>query len=98
MPYFIYTHFVSSITEMFLHIIARIEESIGLRETRLHDLRHTYAMMSLQNGDAMKTVQHNIGHATEALTLDVYGHASKRTQKDSADRMQSYIDDLKVAE
>ena len=27
---------------------------------RFHDLRHTYAMLSLQNGDDVKTVQHNV--------------------------------------
>lgn len=38
----------------------------------------TYAVLSLQNGDDIKTVQGNLGHATAAFTLDVYGHAAGR--------------------
>ena len=72
----------------------RIMASIGLPATRFHDLRHTYAMLSLQNGDDIKTVQHNVGHATASFTLDVYGHVSQRMQQESADRMQSFFENL----
>ncbi len=51
-------------------------------------------MLSLQNGDDVKTVQGNMGHATAAFTLDVYGHVSERMKEDSANRMQRYIDDM----
>jgi integrase len=54
----------------------RIVASIGIPETRFHDLRHTFAMLSLQNGDDVKTVQENLGHATTSFTLDKYGHVS----------------------
>ena len=47
-------------------------------------MRHTYAVISLQNGDDIKTVQANVGHSTAAFTLDVYGHVSQRMQKESA--------------
>ncbi len=59
---------------------------------RFHELRHTYAVMSLQNGDDVKTVQENLGHATAAFTLDVYGHVSERMKEASAQRMQQYIE------
>jgi integrase len=62
----------------------------------VHDLRHTYAVLSLQNGDDVKTVQGNLGHATAAFTLDVYGHVSEKMKKDSADRMQNYFASLDV--
>ena len=60
----------------------------------MHDLRHTYAVLSLQNGDDVKTVQGNLGHATAAFTLDVYGHVSERMKDESAARMQEYIDNM----
>ena len=66
--------------------------SIGLPACRVHDLRHTFAVLSLQNGDDIKTVQENLGHATAAFTLDVYGHVSERMKDDSANRMQAYIE------
>lgn len=67
---------------------------VGAPNARVHDLRHTYAVLSLQNGDDVKTVQSNLGHATAAFTLDVYGHVSERMKEDSADRMQRYIENL----
>ena len=72
----------------------RIVKEIGLPDVRFHDMRHTFAVLSLQNGDDIKTVQANVGHATAAFTLDVYGHVSQKMQKDSADRMQSYFTGL----
>ena len=69
----------------------KIAARIGAPNSRVHDLRHTFAVLSLQNGDDVKTVQDNLGHATAAFTLDVYGHASKRMKEESAARMQNYI-------
>ena len=70
----------------------RIAKKIGIPSTRFHDLRHTFATLSLQNGDDIKTVSENLGHATVAFTLDVYGHVTEQMKKDSADRMQAFID------
>ena len=72
----------------------KIAAKMGIPESRLHDLRHTFAVLSLQNGDNVKTVQGNLGHATAAFTLDVYGHVSERMKEESSSRMQSYIEGL----
>ena len=72
----------------------KVVEEIGVPSCRVHDLRHTFAVLSLQNGDDIKTVQGNLGHATAAFTLDVYGHVSERMKEDSANRMQRYIEGL----
>lgn len=69
-------------------------ESIGLKDRRFHDLRHTYAVASLRAGDDPKTVSENLGHATVAFTLDIYGHVTEQMRRASADRMQAYIDAL----
>lgn len=68
----------------------KLAVKIGAPESRVHDLRHTFAVLSLQNGDDVKTVQGNLGHATAAFTLDVYGHVSERMKDDSAARMEAY--------
>lgn len=69
----------------------KVLENIGARDRCVHDLRHTFAVLSLQNGDDVKTVQGNLGHATAAFTLDVYGHVSERMKDDSAARMEQYL-------
>ena len=69
----------------------RIIAELGFPDFRFHDLRHTYAVVSLENGDDIKTVQENLGHATAAFTLDVYGHVNERMRKESSDRMEKFI-------
>ena len=70
----------------------RIAAKIGAPGLRFHDLRHTYAVISLQNGDDIKSVQHNLGHHTAAFTLDVYGHVTEQMQTASAERMERFIE------
>ena len=69
----------------------RIMDRIGSPATRFHDLRHTYAVMAIKSGDDIKTVQENLGHATAAFTLDVYGHVTAQMKQASADRMEQLI-------
>ena len=73
-----------------------IAARIGRPDARFHDLRHTYAVTALQEGDDVKTVQQNLGHATASFTLDVYGHVSEKMKKESAARMQSYFEKIKA--
>ena len=72
----------------------KIVKEMGVPSCRVHDLRHTFAVLSLQNGDDIKTVQDSLGHATAAFTLDVYGHVSERMKDESSARMQAYIDSI----
>lgn len=69
----------------------RVVEEIGSPSTRFHDLRHSYAVASIKSGDDIKTVQENLGHATAAFTLDVYGHVTEQMKKESAARMEQFI-------
>ena len=69
----------------------KVMEEIGSPETRFHDLRHSYAVASIRSGDDIKTVQENLGHATAAFTLDVYGHVTEKMKQESAARMEQFI-------
>ena len=64
---------------------------LGMPQIRFHDLRHSYAVASLRSGDDAKTVQENLGHATAAFTLDVYGHVTEQMKTESANRMEAFI-------
>lgn len=68
-----------------------IVKELGYSETRFHDLRHSYAVASIKSGDDIKTVQENLGHATAAFTLDVYGHVTDQMKRESAARMERFI-------
>lgn len=72
----------------------KLAASIGCPDARFHDLRHSYAVAAIRSGDDIKTVQGNLGHATAAFTLDVYGHVTDQMKKDSAARMETYIKDV----
>ena len=69
----------------------RVMVEIGSPETRFHDLRHSYAVAAIKSGDDIKTVQENLGHATAAFTLDVYGHITEKMKQDSAARIEQFI-------
>ena len=51
---------------------------------RLHDLRHTHATLALQAGVHPKVVSERLGHATVAMTLDIYSHAIPAMQEEAA--------------
>lgn len=69
--------------------------AVGIPDARFHDLRHTYAVTALQEGDNIKTVQETLGYATASFTLDVYGHVSDKMKKESAQRMDAFIKNIK---
>ena len=47
-------------------------ERIGVPGLTPHDLRHTAASLAVQAGANVKAVQRMLGHASAAMTLDVY--------------------------
>ena len=42
----------------------------------------------------IKTLQENLGHATAAFTMDVYGHVSRQMQLNSASKLESFIQNI----
>ena len=47
-------------------------ETAGLSGLKPHDLRHTAASLAVRSGANVKVVQRMLGHASAAMTLDVY--------------------------
>lgn len=58
---------------------------------RIHDLRHSYASIALARGLHPKIVQEALGHATIAVTLDVYSHVVPSLQRDAAKEMAAAL-------
>lgn len=54
----------------------RICREIQLPTLRIHDLRHTFTVMSLKAGVDVKTLSTLLGHCSVKFTLDVYAHVT----------------------
>ena len=54
----------------------------------LHGLRHTYATLALASGVNPRIVSGRLGHATVALTLDVYSHVLPQADREAAERQE----------
>ena len=68
-----------------------IVKDMGRPEVRFHDVRHTYATLSLQSNVDPKTLSEALGHATVAFTLDVYGHSNSDMRQQAADQLELLI-------
>lgn len=62
----------------------RLQRRAGLPDIRFHDLRHTCATMLLAARVNPKIVSEMLGHASVAITLDVYSHVLPDMQQDAA--------------
>ena len=74
-----------------VNIHKKILKDAGLEHLRFHDLRHTFATVSLQNGVDVKTVSSMLGHYNAGFTLTTYAHATRQMQEDAAQRMGSFM-------
>ena len=54
------------------------------KETRLHDLRHTFATNMINAGIDIKTAQSLTGHADSRTLLDIYTHTVSASQRNAA--------------
>lgn len=60
-------------------------DAAGLPQIRLHDLRHTCAVLLIEGGDGnLKQVQRQLRHSSIKTTLDVYGHVTDALQARAA--------------
>lgn len=68
-------------------IFEKALERAGLRRIRIHDLRHTYASLLLENGEPMTYVRDQLGHQSIKITVDIYGHRLPQGRKEAVDRL-----------
>lgn len=74
--------------------LKRIFARMGMPNLRFHDLRHSYAVISLQSGCDIKTVQENLGHYAAAFTLDTYAHVTEHMRREGAEKINRFLDKL----
>ena len=59
-----------------------------------HAFRHTHASLLLNAGIPYKELQHRLGHATLAMTMDIYSHLSKDKEKEAVSYYEKAINRL----
>ena len=77
----------NSLTHEFVRFIA----GTALPRVRFHDLRHSLATHLLASGVHPKIAQERLGHATVAITLDLYSHVLPGMQADAALRVDEAL-------
>ena len=75
-------------TELRAKGVAEEDLPKGLPRIRFHDLRHTAASLLLQQGVHPKVVQERLGHASIAMTLDIYSHVVPGMQEQAVHALE----------
>jgi len=70
----------------------RIIKKAGLKDIRIHDLRHTHATLMLKAGVHPKVVSERLGHANIGITLDIYSHVLPGLQEAAAVKFDGIFD------
>jgi integrase len=63
----------------------------GLRQIRIHDLRHTYASLLIQAGESLAYVRDQLGHHSIKVTVDIYGHLAPEGNKQAVDKLDDIL-------
>lgn len=62
-------------------LFAPVMKASGIGHVRLHDTRHTYGSLLLENNAPVKYVQEQMGHSSCRVTLDIYNHSSEKSKE-----------------
>jgi integrase len=65
----------------------KILKKAGLGHYRLHDMRHTYGSILIQNGAPLPVVKDQMGHASIQVTVDTYCHLLSERSVEWADKL-----------
>ncbi len=71
--------------DSFSKAFKRLARAVGAPDTRLHDLRHSAATLMMEAGVHPSVVSRSLGHASEAFTMQVYGHVRDEMLDKAAD-------------
>ncbi|MFI8650701.1 tyrosine-type recombinase/integrase [Bacillus velezensis] len=75
---------------------AKIKKKYGLKDIRLHDLRHTMVALLIEAGENMSAIQKRAGHASRRITSDIYGHVTEKLENETAQYFDQFNPNLKA--
>lgn len=70
-------------------VFKRVLVKAGIREMRLHDIRHTFASLLLSKGESPVYVKEQLGHSSIKMTVDVYGHLIPGSNRGAVNQLDS---------
>lgn len=70
----------------------------GIDSLRFHDLRHTYASLLLANGAPMKYVQHQLGHSSIKMTMDLYTHLLPEINEQCVNLLDNIVEQTTIVD
>jgi len=70
----------------------KARDAAGLPEVRIHDLRHTYASLLINNGVSLYEVQELLGHSSSAMTQR-YAHLQPNQLRSRTEIVSRIVDD-----
>jgi len=62
-----------------------------LRHVRIHSLRHTYTSLLIAQGENIKYISSQLGHAGVQITLDRYGHLFPAEKQQAPARLEAQL-------
>jgi integrase len=61
----------------------------GVKEIRVHDLRHSHASLLLSQGVDIATLSRRLGHEKITTTLNTYGHMLDNKAREAVDKLDA---------
>ncbi len=91
LPY-VFSRNVERIEQNYIRrVFKRVLDRAGMRDIRIHDIRHTFASILLSLGETPVYVKEQLGHSSIQVTADIYGHLIPSSNRAAVNR----LDDLR---
>ena len=68
-------------------VFHKVLKKAGLRRIRIHDLRHTYASLLIQQKEHSEYIRDQLGHHSIKVTVDTYGHLVPGSNRQAVDKL-----------
>nr|WP_320147882.1 tyrosine-type recombinase/integrase [uncultured Anaeromusa sp.] len=73
------------------HRFTRVLNELPVTKIHFHELRHTYATLSLENNVPLKVVSELLGHSTISITANTYSHVNEPLARRYSETIASFI-------
>lgn len=71
----------------------RAADEAGITRIKVHDLRHSFITLLINNDVNIKTISALVGHANTKMTWDVYGHLYPEKENQAISKLDEILED-----